>query len=264
VNRQRHQTTVVSVANLKGGVGKTTTAVHLAAGLALRGDRGLIVDLDAQGSATSHLVDPSLEGPGAIEVVSGDVDVDDAALDTEIEGLRLLRWSGAPEATESLQERAAANPRALALALGDMEDPPAWVVVDTPPHVGATTQAAFAASDWILVPVNCEYLPILGLKQFNESLARIRMRLRIPARVLGYLLTQVDRRERITWEVEEILRRTFGSRVFRTMIRIDTKLKACPSHRTTIFQYENESGRARQDYTALVEEFVARLAEEEV
>ena len=248
-------TTVVAVANLKGGVGKTTTAVHLAAGLARRGRETLLVDLDAQGSATAHLLEPGSAGPGVVEVLRGEASVREALRPTDTEALSVLPWSGEPEAVDAFP----ASPDALRRALAGTRG---VVVVDTPPHMGASTVAALAGADWILVPVNCEYLPILGLKQFNEALGRIRMRLRIPARVLGYVLTQVDRRERITWEVEEILRKTFGSRVFRTMIRIDTKLKTCPSHRTTIYEFEPESGRARTDYTALVGEFVERLEAE--
>ncbi len=244
--------TVVAVANLKGGVGKTTTAVHLAAGLARRGRDALLVDLDAQGSATAHLLDPGSAGPGIVEVLRGEAQVRDARRATGTEGLSVLPWSGEPEAVDAFPPGPDALRRALSHARG-------MVVVDTPPHLGASTVAALAAADWILVPVNCEYLPILGLKQFNEALGRIRMKLRIPARVMGYVLTQVDRRERITWEVEEILRKTFGSRVFRTMIRIDTRLKTCPSHRTTIYEFEPPSGRARTDYAALVEEFLERL-----
>jgi chromosome partitioning protein len=247
-------TTVISVANLKGGVGKTTTAVHLAAGLA-RADRPtLLVDLDAQGSATAHLLDPAAVGPGISEVLDGSVAIKEAVRTTSTEGLSVLPWSGEPEA----QDRIGDDPGRLRNVLGEAVGQ-RYVVVDTPPHMGGPTIGALVASDWMVVPVNCEYLPILGLKQFNEALGRIRNRYRIPGKVAGYLLTQVDRRERITWEVEEILRRTFGSLVFRTMIRIDTKLKSCPSHRTTAFEFEPESGRARTDYTGFVDELLLRV-----
>ncbi len=262
--RGRGGITVVAVANLKGGVGKTTTAVHLAAGLARSSRPAVLVDLDSQGSATAHLVDPALSGPGILRVVAREATLAEALRPTGTDGLRILPWSGVPEAREGNWEEAPLDPDALRSILHSIRDPePGYVVVDTPPHVGPRTVSALAAADAVIVPVNCEYLPILGLKQFNEALGRIRNRLRLPIRVGGYLLTQVDRRERITWEVEEILRRTFGSLVFRTMIRIDTKLKACPSHRMTIFEFEGESGRARQDYADLVEEFVARVESEE-
>ncbi len=252
-------TTVICVSNLKGGVGKTTTAVHLAAGLARTARPALLVDLDAQGSATAHLLDPASVGPGVGEVLEGRATLAEAVRPSGTEGLSILPWSGVPET----HERLGADPSALKRVLGSMPSPaPRYVIVDTPPHMGGPTLAALMATDFILVPVNCEYLPILGLKQFNEALARIRNRHRIPGRVLGYLLTQVDRRERITWEVEDILRRTFGSMVFCTMIRIDTRLKSCPSHRTTIFEFEPETGRAHQDYRAFVEEAVARVETE--
>jgi chromosome partitioning protein len=106
--------------------------------------------------------------------------------------------------------------------------------------------------------VSCEYLPILGLKLFNDTLARVRGRLGARARILGYLMTMVDRREAITKDVEALLRKTFGELVLDPVIRIDTKHKASPSHRKTIFEYEGSRGRGRQDYERLTEEVVRR------
>lgn len=256
MSERTSQTTVIAVANLKGGVGKTTTAVHLAAGLARRDRPAMLVDLDAQGSATAHLIDPGAVGAGVGEVLEGRAALAEAVRTTSTDGLTVLPWSGEPETHERIGRDTGALRKVLS---GISSAGPRYVVVDTPPQMGGPTVTALAAATWILVPVNCEYLPILGLKQFNEALARIRNRDRIPARILGYLLTQVDRRERITWEVEDILRRTFGSMVMRTMIRIDTKLKSCPSHRTTVFEFEGESGRARSDYTEFVDELLGRV-----
>src|SRR4029079_10412194 len=104
------------------------------------------------------------------------------------------------------------------------------VVIDTAPYLGLLTTNALAASDHILVPVSCEYLPILGLKLFSETLQRIRTGLSAPCDVLGYLLTMYDRRERITTEIEALLRKKFGDAVFPHPIRIDTRHKAAPSH----------------------------------
>ena len=120
------------------------------------------------------------------------------------------------------------------------------------------TTNALVAADHVLVPVSCEYLPILGLKLFNDTLARARTRLGARAQVLGYLLTMVDRRESITADVEALLRRTFSDLVLEGVIRVDTKHKASPSHRKTIFDYEGRRGRGRQDYDRLCDEIVRR------
>jgi chromosome partitioning protein len=132
-------------------------------------------------------------------------------------------------------------------------------VIDTAPYLGLLTMNALCAADHVLVPVSCEYLPILGLKLFNDTLARVRTRLGARADLLGYLLTMVDRRESITADVEALLRRTFGDKVLPDVIRVDTKHKASPSHRKTIFEYEGARGRGRQDYERLTDE-VARRA----
>src|SRR5262249_18440890 len=132
------------------------------------------------------------------------------------------------------------------------------VVVDTAPYLGLLTTNALVAADHVLVPVSCEYLPILGLKLFNDTLTRIRTRLGARAQLLGYLMTMVDRREAITGEVEALLRRTFGDLVLADVIRVDTKHKASPSHRKTIFEYQGPRGKGRQDYERLTDEVCRR------
>ena len=109
------------------------------------------------------------------------------------------------------------------------------------------------------MPVSCEYLPILGLKLFGETLGRMRARLGARCDVLGYLLTMYDRREKITAEVEKILRRNFGDAVFADPIRVNTRHKAAPSHKKTIYEFEGKSGKGRSDYEKLVDGVLARL-----
>ena len=111
------------------------------------------------------------------------------------------------------------------------------------------------------MPVSCEYLPILGLKLFGETLARMRARLGARCDVLGYVLTMYDRREKITAEVEKIVRRNFGDAVFPDAIRVNTRHKAAPSHKKTIYEFEPKSGKGRADYEKLVDGVLARLDE---
>ncbi len=133
------------------------------------------------------------------------------------------------------------------------------IVIDTAPYLGLLTTNALVAADHLIVPVSCEYLPLLGLKLFTGTLERIRARLRVPCDVLGLLLTMYDRREKITDEVEAMVRRRFGELVFSAPFRINTRQKAAPSHKKTIFEFEGKSGKGRVDYEHLVDDVLARL-----
>ena len=252
---------IICISNQKGGVGKTTTAVSLAAGLARRGRRVLLVDLDIQGSASAALGVSVPEGePSVAEVLVADRAMADVIRPTGTDDL-FIAPSGELLATVDLQLASAMArefvlERALRPVRGQYDD----IVIDTAPYLGLLTINALAASDYVLVPVSCEYLPILGLKLFTETLGKIRARLGVQTEVLGYLLTMYDRRERITTEVEAILRRTFGELVLPTPIRVNTRHKAAPSHRQTIYEFEGPSGKGVRDYEKLVDEVLARQA----
>jgi chromosome partitioning protein len=250
----------ICIANQKGGVGKTTTAVNLAAGLALRGKQVLLVDLDIQGSATATL---------GVRLSEADLSVADCLIserplehiirETSTPGL-LLAPAGEALATADIHlTNAMAREQVLRRVLATAAEKVDHVVIDTAPYLGLLTINALTASEHVLVPVSCEYLPLLGLKMFEETLARIRTRLGAPCEVLGYLLTLYDRRERITTEVEAILRRKFGEQIFPQPIRINTRHKAAPSHKKTIFDFESKKGRGRSDYESLVDEVLRRL-----
>jgi chromosome partitioning protein len=251
---------IVCVANQKGGVGKTTTAVNLAAGLAHRGQTVLLVDLDIQASATASL---------GIKVGEGDSSVADCLLhERQLE--HVVRETSTPNlliapAGESLAlvdiqlASAMAREQVLERCLSTIVGKVDHVIIDTAPYLGLLTMNALVAADHMLVPVSCEYLPMLGLKLFTETIERIRTRLGAPCDVLGYVLTMYDRREKITEEVEAILRRRFGEAIFPHPIRINTRQKAAPSHRKTVWDFEPKSGKGRVDYERLVSEYLARL-----
>ena len=259
-----HSPRVVCIANQKGGVGKTTTAVNLAAGLARRGRRVLLLDLDIQGSATATLGGATNEaidepGPTVAECLLRERPLLEVARPTSTPNL-MLAPAGETLATVDLHLASAMArehvlKRCLASSLPEFD----YVVIDTAPYLGLLTVNALAASTHVLVPVSCEYLPVLGLKLFGETLDKIRSSLAAPCEVLGYLLTMFDRRERITLEVEALLRRRFGDAVFERPIRIDTRHKAAPSHRQTIFEFESAGGKGRTDYEWLAAEVERRL-----
>jgi len=252
---------IVAVANQKGGVGKTTTAVNLAAGLARRGLRTLLVDLDIQGSASATLGASPEEGQVDVARVLLDEgrSLDDAVVPTRIEHLSVAPAGEQMALVDLHLASAYGRERVFERALrGPVCQGMDVIVVDTAPYLGLLTINALVAAHKVLIPVSCEYLPMLGLKLLGDTLDKLRDRAGAKADVLGYVLTLVDRRERITAEVEDLLRGRFGDAVFKTVIRATTHHKAAPSHRRTIFEHEPEGGRGREDYEGLTAEVITR------
>ncbi|HNS97112.1 MAG TPA: ParA family protein [Polyangiaceae bacterium] len=257
----RLQQPIIAIANQKGGVGKTTIAVNLAAGMVRRGRRVLLIDLDIQGSASAILGRSEGEPDGNVaKCLLEGRPLSEAIIPTAYDGLDLAPAGERMAIVDLHLASALGREHVLArafrsVAIADYD----LVLLDTAPYLGLLTLNAIVASTHLLVPVSCEYLPMLGLKLLRDTLGSVQQQIGIDVPILGYVLTMIDRRERITDEVEAMLRKTFGNQVFEHGIRINTHHKASPSHRQTIYDYEPAGGRGRADFERLCDEVEVRL-----
>jgi chromosome partitioning protein len=256
---------VISVANQKGGVGKTTTSVNLGAGLARAGKKVLLIDLDAQCNATQvihRLLEE--EEPGVFETLVEESPLADIVVPTSVENM-FLAPAGESLANADLNLAGRMGREGFlreALASPDMAEYD-YVLLDTGPYLGLLTINAFVASDYLIVPVSCDYLPLLGLKFLLQTVGKVQSKLHPDLSILGFLLTMYDRREKITFEVEKVLMDRFGDLIFNTRIRINTKHRSAPSQRATIFEYERSSrGKGTEDFTAFTKEVLVRITGE--
>lgn len=252
---------VISVINHKGGVGKTTTTVNLAAGLAKLGKKVLTIDLDTQMNLTHSLIGDLQENePNITEAILGEkVSLKAVIRPTQVENLHIAP-SGESMIDLDLRLQSALG-RELKLKnmlkANQIEDYD-FVLIDNQPHIGLTTVNSLIASDYYLVPVSAEYLPLVGIKHLIKTIDQVKA-LNPTIKNLGYLLTMVDRREGISGDVEQILRETFPEEVFKSVIRINTKLKACPQKKQTIFEAEPAKGKGHTDYLNATRELLKRL-----
>jgi chromosome partitioning protein len=248
---------IVTFVNQKGGVGKTTTALNVAAGLGRRGQRVLLVDLDAQGNATSAAgIDPR-HLAGVYEALIDEADPQGLVLQPESEAFAVLPASAALAGAEVELVPAMARERRLANALAPLREIYDWVLVDCPPSLGLLTVNALTAADQVIIPVQCEYMALEGLTRLMETLELVRRNLNPRLGVLGVVLTMFDSRTRLAQQVVDEVRGHFGGQVFETVIPRSVRLSEAPSHGQSIFTYE-PGGRAAQAYDALAGEILAR------
>ena len=256
-------TYVYAIANQKGGVGKTTTAVNLGAYLAAAGQRVLIVDIDPQANATSSLgLVPSQLPRSLYDVFSGEVALADVITLTNRMRLDLAPSSHDLAALETEVVESIRDPFRRAYLLRDALIPTLhrydYVLIDNPPSLGLiTVNALAAASHGVIVPVQCEFLAMEGLTQLLTTIDQVKQALNPHLQVAGLLLTMHDQRLKLSQQVEEEVRRYFGDAVFRTVIPRNIRLGEAPSYGEPINSYAPNSLGAKAYYD-LAQELITR------
>jgi len=252
---------ILSIVNNKGGVGKTTTAINLAAGLAAKKKRVLLVDLDSQSASTFSLGCSVDEGLSLADVLTGESNPLDAIRQTSVPNLSLLPGSFELVNIEMNLKDAQDRENTLSKRLQGVRDLYEYIIIDSPPSMSLLTLNGLIAADYHIIPVVPVVLSLQGLVHFLRAVERIKAGLGIELPRLGILLTRVDYRVKVTTEVIEMIRGHYPD-TFKTEIRTNIRLAESPSFGQTIFQYDEKSTGAEY-YRKMTCEVLQRINREE-
>lgn len=249
---------IIAFSNQKGGVGKTTTCVNMSAYLAKKGYKCLIVDLDAQGNATSGLGFAKNEVKNSVyNVMIDDMPIEEAVVKTCVDGLDILPsnidLAGAEVELVYVKDRERVLKKVLEKAKNSYD----YITIDCPPSLGLLTINALAAADTVLIPIQSEYYALEGLSQLMNTIKLVVKHLNSSLKIEGVVLTMNDGRAIISRQISQEIRKYFGKRVFETVIPRNIRLAEAPSHGVPIMLHDTRCSGAKA-YLALTEEYLAR------
>ncbi len=251
-------TRVIAIANQKGGVGKTTTTVNLAAGIAAQGLRVLVLDMDPQGNAGSGLgVQANTLDRGIYEVLLGGVPIKEAILETVADGVALLPSGQRLIGAEVELVPQPARERILTRCLEEVQGDYDFILADCPPSLGLLTVNVLAAAQSVLIPIQCEYYALEGLTQLLNAIRLVQQSLNPDLRIEGIVLTMYDARLKLSQEVAAEARKFFEGRVFETVIPRNVRLSEAPSFGQPVIQYDPACAGS-QSYLELAKELISR------
>ena len=251
---------VIAFSNQKGGVGKTTTCVNLAAYTARAGKRVLVVDMDPQGNASSALgFFERKDKKSVYEVLVGDIEAAGAVKKTETEGLDIITSSGDLAGAElELAQVMIGRERVLDEKLEEAKEDYDFVFIDCPPSLGLLTVNSLAAADGVVVPIQCEYFALEGLSQMMNTIKLVKKFLRPAIEVEGVVITLYDGRAKLSKGVVGEIEKVFGDKVYLTKIPRNVRLAEAPSYGKPVSDYDPKCAGA-QAYEKLAEEFLRRI-----
>ena len=246
---------VISIANQKGGVGKTTTAINLSTVLAKKGKKVLLVDADPQGNATSGLGISKDQEFSVYDVLIDDIDIENTLQETIVKKLDLcpsnINLAGAEVQLVGLDARE----YRLKNKIDEIKDKYDFIIIDCPPSLGLTTLNAFTASDSVLIPVQCEYYALEGLRQLLQTIDLVRNTTNSSLYIEGALLTMYDIRTNLSNQVVKEVKRYFENKVYKNIIPRNIKLSEAPSYGMPITLYDPRSKGAKS-YEKFTKEFL--------